>query len=533
MKITFFYALYENLGIAYLSAVLKKAGFTTDLVFSEQLKASETTLRKALYKSEEMYCDEILETNPGLIVFSSSTDTYQRDLNLARLIKIKSPSIPIIFGGIHPTSVPENVVSETAVDYVCVGEGEGAMVDIATAIRDGKSTTGIPNIWTKKDGKIFRNDVRPLINNLDELPFYDKELFAKNNVLHFSGKFYGVLAGRGCYNRCSYCYNSAWKDLYKPVSPKYLRFRSVDSVIEELIYAKENYKIDYIHFHDDILFYGREWMDDFLTKYKKYINLPLNCNLYAKFVTDDLMAKFKDATNGDCSVALAVESVNYETRKNLFDRTETDEQIINALNILKRHHIYTSSHVIVSLPIEGEKEQLVDTAVFFNKYKINLVTFFPLRYYPNLKITNMSFEKGVLTKENMEEINKGIYANIDGFHKNTRNNNIVILILVAGLLPERIFNFLLSKMSNRKDNKLFIVSMGVYFFLSNLKRQIFDPYKGNLIFLFVSAFYNQIRYLLLKGPKNIISYIRHIRKNQPKQSSDKDVFCPKLNKVNA
>lgn len=507
MKVTFFYSLYEYLGIAYMSAVLKKSGFLVDRVFSKQDRAAKTSLGKALYKSEEMYCDEILATNPDLIAFSSMSDTYSRELNLARIIKRKAPSKPIIFGGVHPTSVPECVISESAVDYVCVGEGEEAILDLVTAMRDKKSTTDIPNIWAKKEGKIFRNDVRPLIKDLDALPFYDKELFAGNNVMQLFGKFYGVIAGRGCYNRCTYCYNSLWRDIYKNASPKYVRHRSVDDVISELIYAKEKYKANYIYFHDDIFFYGHDWMDDFLAKYEKYINLPLHCNLYVSFVTDELVKKIKSAANGDCTIVIAAESMNYDTRKNIFDRKETNETIIKAHNILRQNQVLISNDIIINLPIEDENKQLIETAVFFNEYKMDSLKIFSLRYYPNLKITQKAFEKGILSEEDMNKINQGIDCNNIAAAKKV-NNNLVILLLVAGLLPKRVLVFCLEKMAKRKDSKIFIISMAFYYLLVSIKKQIFNPRKGNLILLFFSAFIDNILYLLRKSPKNIIAHIR-------------------------
>lgn len=502
-----------------MSAALKKSGFEVDRVFSKQDRAAKTVLGKALYKSEEMYADELIATNPDLIAFSSMSDTYLRELNLARILKSRAPNIPIIFGGVHPTSVPECVIAESAVDYVCVGEGEEAIVDLLIAIRDNKSTTGIANIWAKKDGEIFRNEVRPLIENLDDIPFYDKDLFAGTNVMQLFGKNYGVLAGRGCYNRCTYCYNSLWRDLYKNASPKYVRFRSVDNVIDELIYAKEKYKVNYIYFHDDIFFYGKQWMDDFLDKYEKHIHLPLHCNLYVNFITDELVAKIKSAAGGDCTIVIAAESMNYDTRKNIFDRNETNESIVKAHKILKQNNVLISNDIIINLPIEEENRQLAETALFFNKYKMDSLKIFSLRYYPNLKITKIAFEKGILSSKDIDKINHGIDCNNMVAGKKA-NNNLVMLLIVAGLLPKGVLDFCLSKMSKRKDSKVFIIAMALYYMIVSVVKQIINPRKGNLILLFFSAFVDNILYLIRKGPLNTISYIRYILKNKAKAYSE-------------
>lgn len=510
MKVTFFYAKHESLGVAYLSAVLKKAGFFVDLVFSDRKKKSENFITKALYKSEEMYADEILATNPDLIAFSSTTDTFPRDLNLAGIIKSKDYSKKIIFGGLHPTTIPELVIAEPAVDYLCVGEGEEAIVDLVTAIRDKKPITNIPNIWIKDDNnKVYRNNVRPLIENLDSIPFYDKDINGGAKGILVDGKFYGVLAGRGCYNSCTFCYNFFAKKLNKNASSMYLRFRSVDNVIAELRQAKENYGVRYINFYDDIFFYGKDWMDDFLDKYEKYINLPFACNLHVDFVTDDLIRKFQKAAASRVTVVLAAESVNYKTRKNLFGRKEKNESIADALRILKKHNVFIISQLIVRLPIENERSQLVEAAWFFNKNRVNVITIFPLRYYPNFQITQIAFEKGFLSESDMDKINRGLYLN-EGVGDSVDINNLAMLVFVSGLFPQKILKFLIRKMKDRKDSKFFIFVLFAYWFLVEAGRHIYDFYlfKRKITVLLIWIKYI-VRYHLKESPKNVFCYIRN------------------------
>ena len=114
-----------------------------------------------------------------LIGFSVISDTYGWACQIAGEL-IKRIDIPVIFGGIHPTSVPDIVIKEDFVDYVCAGEGEEAMVELCDALQQGKDTTSIRNVWTKRNGRIIKNPLRPLISDLDSLPFPDKELYYKD-----------------------------------------------------------------------------------------------------------------------------------------------------------------------------------------------------------------------------------------------------------------------------------------------------------------------------------------------------------------
>lgn len=514
MKITFFFATFENLGIAYLSAVLKNSGFSVDLVFSHKQNPTKSVLGKALFKSEEMLCDELLETNPAIIAFSSNTDTYSRDIKLARMVKAKNPDVPIIFGGIHPTSVPEYVIAEDAVDYVCVGEGEGAMLDLAIALRDNADDTNVANIWAKKNGKVYRNPVRKLIENLDTLPFPDKEMFHRNSAQH-SGRSYYVLVGRGCYNKCTYCFNSLMRKLYADVSPKYLRHRSVENVMAELIEVKKKYNPTDILFIDDVFYYGKEWMKEFFAEYKKHINLPIVCNMYADFITDEIVQLYKDAAGGSCSIVIALETINYDIRKKIFKRNETNESIINAFNILRKHKVYTYTNVIMNIPTQ-DKTELIDTAIFFNKNKVDSVNPLSLRYYPQMEITKTAFEKGLITAEDIERINTGIDLKPEGFHKEKLNINIFIIIFIAGYLPKKVLDFFLRKLATSKNNKLFIISMVFYWiFMDTFKQLVFGkgPLKGFVFITLKSILHKNIHHIK-NCPKNVRAYIRHKKRTR-------------------
>lgn len=518
MKITFFYAMYESFAVSYLSAVLKKSNFSVELVFAEREKAAKTSLGKALFKSEEMYADEMLATNPNLIAFSSSTDTYQRDLNLACLIKQKDHTIPVVIGGIHPTLVPDDVIAEPCIDYICVGEGEEAVVDLAQALRDDKSTINIPNIWAKKDGNIYRNDVRPLIENLDDIPFYDKELFLKYPTLDFFGKAgYWVSAGRGCYNRCTYCHNSFSADLYKNVSKKYLRVRSVDNVIDELVLAKQKYKSRYILFYDEIFFYGKKWMDEFWDKYEKHIKLPVTCNLHVDFVTDELLAKIKKASGGFASVCLTIESIDPYVREHIFHRRETNESFAKALKIVREHGVAVYSTVIVNVPVQNEREKLIEAALFFNENKVTSIGVFPLRYYPIMEITKIAKEKGFLSTEDVEKIHKGIGYRADGFSQTKGKNNLIILLVVSSILPKNVLSFLLSKMASKKDNKLFMLCMVFYWVVVEVLKQLMGGKQSvktarSIVFVNSRMLFDKCLYFLIKSPKNILAYFLKGRK---------------------
>jgi len=120
MKIAFVNDCVERLGVEYLSAVLKNAGHDTNLFVDPQLfndvYIHSNTLGK-LFDFKEFLLLQIINYNPDLICFSVDTESYQWACNIAKLVK-NNIDVPILFGGIHPSSIPERVISNDFIDIV-------------------------------------------------------------------------------------------------------------------------------------------------------------------------------------------------------------------------------------------------------------------------------------------------------------------------------------------------------------------------------------------------------------------------------
>lgn len=133
MKISFIYLGSENLGIEYLSSVLKKSGHKVELIFDPALFCDKHYLNvdflAKLFDSRKKIIKRVLESRPDLIGFSVFTHNYKWALSIASLIK-KEIDIPIIFGGVHPTILPEDVIANNSVDMICIGEGEEALLEL-------------------------------------------------------------------------------------------------------------------------------------------------------------------------------------------------------------------------------------------------------------------------------------------------------------------------------------------------------------------------------------------------------------------
>lgn len=221
---------YEYLGIMYLSSVLKEKNHAVE-IFIEHGQGVKTLQR------------EIEAFNPMIVGFPCTSGMHLWALQMARAIKKNTPGTFIILGGPHPTFFPE-IIMEAAVDIICRGEGEGALLELAERVDKREDFTHIDNLWVKNDGEIIKNEVRFLVSDLDIIPFPDRCLYIKKySFLNSSRKSF--ITGRGCPFDCTYCFNRAFKKIYNGKG-SFLRRRSVDNVIDEMKEVKKRFGLKMI-----------------------------------------------------------------------------------------------------------------------------------------------------------------------------------------------------------------------------------------------------------------------------------------------
>ena len=400
MRMLFVYKSYEWLGIEYLSAALEKAGHKTDLAFEYGLGG---TFYFSYFRSKSNHnsiLNKIDEFKPDMILFSSTTNLFPWVREVAKEIK-NHCNIPIIIGGIHATILPERVLSDNNIDMVCIGEGELAIVELANKMEQGKEYHDTKNIWFKQNNKIIKNSVRPLIGNLDQLPFPNKDLFYKYGCI--TDRVY-VATGRGCPYSCPYCHNHQLKKIYKETGCNYVRRRSVASVIEELEIYKLKYRIKSVHFYDDTFNLNKEWILEFSEKYKEKIGLPFFCLTRANHIDRESVEALKEA-RCEC-IGMALESGNSYIRNELLKRNMSDEQIYEAGKIINENKIQLVTFNMFCLPGETP-QQMLETAYMnfqLKPHSIFTYTFYP---FPGTDLMKISLEQNYIDDKIYEKIIDG------------------------------------------------------------------------------------------------------------------------------
>ena len=402
MKVLFYYKEAEQIGIEYLLAILKKAGHETDLIFDCGSSNKFGMVKSSIFTKTQnikRMVEKAKKFNPDLIAFSSETDIYPDVKKIAYILK-KELNVPTIIGGRQATNLPEYVLKEDCFDMLCRGEGEEAILELVDKLEKGKDITKIKNLWVKKNGKIYKNTLRPLLQDLDKLPFPDKDLFYKYGA--FSSQLI-VMGSRGCPYSCSYCNNSYYMQLYKGKG-KYVRRRSVMNIIDEIKHFKQKFPIKVVDFEDENFMIDKTWLKEFCEVYKKEINLPFWCEGSPREIDEEKISWLRKA--GCKLIFMGIESGNYRVRKEIFNRPITDEKIIKAAGIIKKAKIKLEATAIFGSPTETP-EEMWDTVKLFEKVKPDAINTYTLYPYANTKAFDISKEKGYLSEEAIKQIYEG------------------------------------------------------------------------------------------------------------------------------
>ncbi|MBS3763503.1 MAG: B12-binding domain-containing radical SAM protein, partial [Planctomycetes bacterium] len=330
MRILFIYPNIDcqigfNYGLAFLSSVLQREGHETKLLnVNEKLDFP---------LDPDRICREVRDYDPDLVGFSVVTPQYQAARRIAEIVREGSDA-PIVCGGIHPTMAPEETLQDECWDYICVGEGEDAIIDMVDRLESGESLKEISNIAYREDGEVVRNSLRPF-KELTELPPKDYKLFDFQKMIDAKNGWVGLMASRGCPFRCSYCFNHRMVDLYQESTGlarkelNYIRKHPVDAVIAEIEYLLENYEnIDTFIFDDDILTLEKDYLRDLCRRYAEVSDLPFVCNAHVRFFDRERAEMLKSA--GCRIVKFGLESGSERVRREIMHRRMSDEKIDEA-----------------------------------------------------------------------------------------------------------------------------------------------------------------------------------------------------------
>ncbi len=378
---------YFYVGIGSLAAVLKSEGHTVSLIH----------ITRPIGKSELV--ERVRNENPDLICFSGCSPMFPFVRKFASWLVDSKIGVPTICGGLHATIAPEETISTEGIDMICRGEGEAALSELCQKLERNEDITNIRNLWIKKNDEIIKNPLRPIVDDLDELPFPDRSIFDYKSLYAEREGRLSFLVSRGCPYNCTYCCNHLIRKTYG-TEGKPIRFRSVDSIIAEMKKLIKCYPfLKMLNFDDDILFMRRKWAEEFTDKYSEQIGLPFICNARANLTTRAVVDLLKKA--GCCHVKFGLESGNEYICNEVLNRNLTIEQVKEAFAVCKEAGLITESFSMVGIPYDTPRTVLdtikLNSVIGVDKMQISIY-----QPYQGTELADLCEKEGFIVRKDLE-----------------------------------------------------------------------------------------------------------------------------------
>ncbi len=367
---------WPSLGLAYIAAVLEKAGHQVKYL---DCSAEQFTVKEA---------EEALKRYPeqfDLVGLTATTPLINNALALAASAKQFFPGAKTVFGGVHPSVLPEEVMAQASVDYVVIDEGEETMRELA----DGRAPAEILGLCHRKDGRIVRNAPRPLIDDLDKIPPPAYHLLPMDKYYPAVGSYRRLpvmimFATRGCPGRCTFCYRT-----FRGI----VRKRSARNIIDEIKILQRDYGVREVAFYDDTftLFKGvvKEFCD--IIEREK-IDLTWSCFTRVDHINEELLRVMKRA--GCHLILFGVESADEQILKNINKRISL-AQVTDAVRLARRLGIETRASFMIGN--QGETEETIKKTIDFAiKLDPDEVQFNIATAYPGTELFNWAKERGYI-----------------------------------------------------------------------------------------------------------------------------------------
>lgn len=386
---------YEPQGIMVLSAVLKKAGHDVALTVA----------------SLEDPVGFAVGYQPDILGFSVLTGSQRFFFELNRRIRgalnplrAAAGLAPVFsaFGGPHPTFFPE-MIDESGVDGVCVGEGEGALLELANALGNGHGgteaafpatlPTSIRNWWFNSDGGVVKNSVRPLTRDLSTLPYPDRGLVYDKHPVLASSKIKHFITSRGCPYDCTYCFNHAYYGIYH--GERRGHQLPVDDVICQVNQVRSRWPLEQVVFVDDLFILRREWLEEFADKWPRQVGLPFFCNVRADMLVKDPRRIELLKRAGCYTVSMGIETANDHIRMELLKRRITRQQIVEAGRMVRAAGMHVTATNILALPTSTVEDDL-DTMCLNAESHISYAHAYLFQPYPGTELAQFAETHGLM-----------------------------------------------------------------------------------------------------------------------------------------
>jgi anaerobic magnesium-protoporphyrin IX monomethyl ester cyclase len=327
------------LGLAFVAASLENAGYSTEIIDNYNLK-----------KPIEEVKQEVKRLEPEIVGITCGSVTYRRCLETAHAVKEVLPSCKVVVGGWQPTYMPESLLKFPDIDYLVMGEGEQAMVQLANSLAKGKDLSAIskiPGVAYDHNGKMVKTKPT-FMQDLDQIPFPARHLLPMeiyDRIIPYldASPVDTMNVIRGCPYHCAYCETKKlWGPTCRAFSPK--------RIAAEIKHLVQNFGSRGVYFvGDNFTIHKKRTIQ--LCNYLKKEKLDIKwvCDTRVDQISRELLREMKAA--GCQTIWFGVESGSARILEKL-NKKITLEQISHAFKLCKEQGIQLACSFMVGIPGE-------------------------------------------------------------------------------------------------------------------------------------------------------------------------------------
>ncbi|NVM30221.1 MAG: cobalamin B12-binding domain-containing protein [Candidatus Helarchaeota archaeon] len=382
---------YPPIGLAYLASMLLRHNHTTQIYDADVEKKGIHGLIARLKRFK-----------PDIVGITTTSFTFLQAKITAKTVRMTLPEAKVLVGGPHVSIYPEEVLRNEEFDIAVKGEGEYTVVDLIEKLETNSDIRTVQGIVYHENGKIHQNELRPPIENLDELPFPARKLLPNKKYYYPLGKknpFTTVISSRGCPFNCIFCLRAAGTHFGRK-----FRARSPLNICEELEHIISSYDIREIFFYDDVFTANQKRIEDLCREIiRRKIDISWNCRTRVDTVTPKLLKLMKGA--GCERIHYGIESGDENILKNL-RKNITISQIRNGFSWTKANEIETFAYIMLGAP--GETSNSIRrTMQLLKKIQPSHVGFFITTLFPGTNLYTSALEENLLSTDVWKDFTLG------------------------------------------------------------------------------------------------------------------------------
>ncbi|MCX7766329.1 MAG: B12-binding domain-containing radical SAM protein [Candidatus Sumerlaeia bacterium] len=355
-------------------------------------------IKKKCWFTEPFFClstEELISEKPDIVGISSASENFNEAKEIATKIK-SALGIPIFLGGSHISGLPQYLPEYF--DIGVIGEGEETIVDVLKLFYTGEpNTTNLEKIngicFRDERGGIRVTAPRPLIKDLDSLPYPDREALRLESWAILPTEQVHLITSRGCPYRCKFCASAKIWQRYREFSSDY--------VVNEIEFLRERYDPEEIYFFDDLFIASKKRFAEICQKIRERgLHKGVYFKSYARVdLIDEQLAEVFSELNFKY-IDFGFES-NSERILRYFDKQNASPELNQrAIDILNKYNISVGANLIVGVPIETT-EDLQANYKFLeqNIEKIDRISLGPLAALPGTPIWEYAKQRGLVSED--------------------------------------------------------------------------------------------------------------------------------------